>query len=1626
MNLVPLLEGDLRKLSVESRGRFPELKDAADRALVALRGVGGAGADAATVSARLAASDDVVRPLLLSLGAGARGAPELAAVGLSLLQKLFACRGVRGERLPEIVDALWDRFRGAEEEGNESTGSNGNNGGGTLPDEGTCVRTLQALTTLMSCGEEGVAYGALHGTTLAAALSIALVLGLRGTGAARGAAAAALPIMVSMVADRAAALAARAPRSDDAERAAADAAKLLADLVALTAGRAPLFLKVRALPPCFGLELLDLVLRGQRRAPGAGLPRAVALRAEPALRADLPRLLRALLRPAPAQPAFALALRAVRVALAYIRLLAGTYPDEANALSVHICLLLTSDVKTASAASGGAGTTAPASAPSTTPLWQRALALEALRSILGDPELLAALYRHNDAKATAVLEPTVAAIARLVQEAPRTVWTHLTIADATPAPRSRILEQLQVPLPPTAAAASGSTSDSSSGTSPTASPLSSSGRLSADNSGNGNGNNDGPEVRPTYVTALALSVLLTIVDALHQATSNIEIKDEDEQEQEKQEEGQEQGDEQQEEEIKKVSAVIWTPVLNGLNTALQETLEEGVMEAVLRAYKTGVGALGRCGEGAASEAWLASLARYTDLSVLMASLPPLTLSVLTTATPATSPAFAALFRHLDGAPPRGLAVVGALEHGERVRRLLARKGVLALAAVFGATHAACAVLRRGGWRVVLQTLEFVQAVLAAYGPAAVFPPDVCEPAALSDALARLFGCTVRMGRGALRALADELCACASASRDRAASKVQAYFVARLFEVLRLNLPRLDALWDPAARLLLSLFPASEVLEEQVVQGVGSLIDRAMNLSSSMEEGENEGENETTTTSGDASKTSPSTETDQMDVLPPSMASSPETILSLQMRFFSLLKGMLTATRSSETRQRVCEWTARVVQSAGHALDAAWPVVLGLLDAGVALGDRNVYPSVLQVVQLAAGDYLAEVAAKGARNVLLLTRVAARYAAQEPRVNASLAATETLWHVAAHVAKEQARKMSTKSCEEDDKEEDSESLVNEFWDVLTRSLCTISLDPRSDVRNSALSVLFRVATVHGAQLADGVWTAYFERVAELLDAAVQTAQDQPRDESPSSSPSPSARAEWCHTVALGYEGACRVLKAVPAHVLAGEACRAFWVRVCEASAAAAEALGAPRLAEALLPDYVLLLARAAGGGGTLYDAACTALGSVLDTVAARPQRASTSQCLAAFVGAATELGAQLTSAPLAALAARVDALSRLPLDEYAEADGMTTLQLAVHRFYAMLLRAPQESATAPLVVAHAARAVALAADLLTRTSTVRASARQTDTLVFCAAGDLRLCAELFPSRAVAPDALASCCDDTLAACVRGMAVRFRLSVEEGKQDDKDAKEAAALAVTLWDRSAETFASVADACLRWTAPADGAAPEAEEAVCDAVLRHAGACLSASGGAPSADVDARDAALMNVLVRAAEEVRAFSSESLGARLVALLAAHAVAVPGREGLTAACHGALLAAAQRDGARPDLAEDAYAALLQRADTALDNAVAAAEELAPCVSAELCVLLRGFARLETRAHARTHLLRLYPRLCRAVAVPDAAVRTDLAILLAAVGTHYLPSPPSPSSNGDDEDHHHNTTTTTTTTATQTN
>eukprot|EP00727_Mastigamoeba_balamuthi_P008030 m51a1_g3848 hypothetical protein (1703) ;mRNA; f:374783-380401 len=189
MNLLTLLQGDLRSLSVEARKKFPAIKEAADRALAKLK------------------SEEVLRPVMMVLeaatqqphmrggalgvaaamavGGGALGAvSRLLSAAVPCLQKLLSNNAVAPAQLPAVVRQL----AAVSEHCRDSSGA-------AVDDLN--VKVLQALTTLVSCN------ASLHGLAVAEALGISFRLHARGGPAVRRTASAALPMIVTMLFDRA-------------------------------------------------------------------------------------------------------------------------------------------------------------------------------------------------------------------------------------------------------------------------------------------------------------------------------------------------------------------------------------------------------------------------------------------------------------------------------------------------------------------------------------------------------------------------------------------------------------------------------------------------------------------------------------------------------------------------------------------------------------------------------------------------------------------------------------------------------------------------------------------------------------------------------------------------------------------------------------------------------------------------------------------------------------------------------------------------------------------------------------------------------------------------------------------------------------------------------------------------------------------------------------------------------------------------------------------------------------------------------------------------------------------------------------------------------------------------------
>eukprot|EP00908_Phaeocystis_cordata_P001285 Transcript_11370.p1 GENE.Transcript_11370~~Transcript_11370.p1 ORF type:complete len:267 (-),score=74.61 Transcript_11370:1038-1838(-) len=130
--ILGVVELDLRTLSTEARKRFPEVKDAVERALLRIRTIHEqlpASASAADQAEALAMSEDVLLPLMLALACKSDTLPELA---LKAVQRMLSHNAVAPQRLPAVVSQLIARAQSP------------------AADETSLLRVLQTVLTIAS------------------------------------------------------------------------------------------------------------------------------------------------------------------------------------------------------------------------------------------------------------------------------------------------------------------------------------------------------------------------------------------------------------------------------------------------------------------------------------------------------------------------------------------------------------------------------------------------------------------------------------------------------------------------------------------------------------------------------------------------------------------------------------------------------------------------------------------------------------------------------------------------------------------------------------------------------------------------------------------------------------------------------------------------------------------------------------------------------------------------------------------------------------------------------------------------------------------------------------------------------------------------------------------------------------------------------------------------------------------------------------------------------------------------------------------------------------------------------------------------------------------------------------
>ena len=127
-----VIELDLRSLATNANRKFPEVKDAVERALLRIRAIHEQlppGASAAEQATALATSEEVLLPLMLALACKSDTLPELA---LKAVQRMLSHNAVAPQRLPAVVSQLVARAQSP------------------TADEPSLLRVLQTVLTIAS------------------------------------------------------------------------------------------------------------------------------------------------------------------------------------------------------------------------------------------------------------------------------------------------------------------------------------------------------------------------------------------------------------------------------------------------------------------------------------------------------------------------------------------------------------------------------------------------------------------------------------------------------------------------------------------------------------------------------------------------------------------------------------------------------------------------------------------------------------------------------------------------------------------------------------------------------------------------------------------------------------------------------------------------------------------------------------------------------------------------------------------------------------------------------------------------------------------------------------------------------------------------------------------------------------------------------------------------------------------------------------------------------------------------------------------------------------------------------------------------------------------------------------
>ncbi|KAJ7659408.1 guanine nucleotide exchange factor in Golgi transport N-terminal-domain-containing protein [Mycena rosella] len=382
MSSLAFLVTELQSLASETRRKHPDIREAAEKSLAILR------ASPEQATANLASdgpqSDDLLRPVFM--GCATKNA-KVVAISLGSLQRLIALKAVPQSAVELIINTMSDAMS-----------------------QGVDIQ-LRILQTLLSLVTN---FPAVHGTLLGEALLLCFKLQESKIAVVSSTAAATLRQLVMFVFDKMV----DEDRRDSPDAAqwlemplpngttktlgpsARDAFSVFEDLCLLANSEKPNFLKLEFLHKTFALELIESVLTNYHAL--------FRKHAELVLLLQL-HLCSLLLKALSDRPVFPLTLRCTRVVFLLLKQFARELETEAEIFLTLLIKIIGED---------HAEQAEQAQPPR--PQWMRVLAMEIMRGLCSDAELMRNVWARYDAhhSGSNVFSLLITALKRLVTEKP--------------------------------------------------------------------------------------------------------------------------------------------------------------------------------------------------------------------------------------------------------------------------------------------------------------------------------------------------------------------------------------------------------------------------------------------------------------------------------------------------------------------------------------------------------------------------------------------------------------------------------------------------------------------------------------------------------------------------------------------------------------------------------------------------------------------------------------------------------------------------------------------------------------------------------------------------------------------------------------------------------------------------------------------------------------------------------------------------------------------------------------------------------------------------------------------------------------------------------------------------------